>query len=60
MDKQEIAKKIQATVLLMAKDPKNTEHYHDLAKYYAMNNEFEKVASVYESLFSNIKRLSQI
>ena len=27
MEKQEIAKKIQDTVLMMAKDPKNTNHY---------------------------------
>ena len=50
MDKKDIEKKIQETVLLMAKEPKNTDYYHDLAKYYAMEGSFDKVTSVYESL----------
>ena len=50
MDKKELEKAIEKTVLKMAMDPKNTEHYHELAKYYAMDNQYEKVISVYESL----------
>ena len=50
MDKKEIEKAIEKTVLKMALEPNNTEHYHELAKYYAMNNQYEQVISVYESL----------
>ena len=50
MDKKELNKAIEKTVLKMAMEPKNTEHYHELAKYYAMDNQYEKVISVYESL----------
>ena len=50
MDKKELEKSIEKVVLKMAMDPKNTEHYHELAKYYAMDNQYEKVISVYESL----------
>ena len=37
MDKKELEKAIEKTVLKMAIEPKNTEHYHELAKYYAMD-----------------------
>ena len=50
MDKKELEQAIEKTVLKMALDPKNVENYHELAKYYAMDNQFEKVISVYESL----------
>ena len=50
MDKQELEKAIQKTVLKMALEPNNTEHYHELAKFYALDNQYEKVISVYESL----------
>ena len=50
MDKKELNKAIEKTVLKMALEPNNTEHYHELAKYYAMDNQYEKVISVYESL----------
>ena len=50
MDKKELNKAIEKTVLKMALEPKNTDHYHELAKYYAMDNQYEKVISVYESL----------
>ena len=50
MEAKELNKAIEKTVLKMAIEPKNTEHYHELAKYYAMDNQYEKVISVYESL----------
>ena len=50
MDKKELDRAIEKTVLKMAMEPKNTEHYHELAKYYALDNQYEKVISVYESL----------
>ena len=50
MDKKEISKAIEKTVLKMAMEPKNTDNYHELAKYYALDNQYEKVISVYESL----------
>ena len=50
MDKKELNKAIEKTVLKMALEPNNTDHYHELAKYYAMDNQYEKVISVYESL----------
>ena len=48
--KKELEKSIEKTVLKMAMDPKNTDLYHELAKYYALDNQYEKVISVYESL----------
>jgi tetratricopeptide (TPR) repeat protein len=50
MDKKDLDKAIEKTVLKMAIEPNNTENYHELAKYYAMASEYEKVISVYESL----------
>ena len=50
MDKKDIDKAIQKVVLKMALEPNNTDYYHELAKYYAMDNQYEKVISVYESL----------
>lgn len=47
MDKKEIEKNIQKTVLKMALEPNNTDNYHDLAKFYALDNQYEKVISVY-------------
>ena len=52
MDKQELNKNIEKTVLKMALEPNNVALYHELAKYYAMDNQFEKVISVYESLLA--------
>ena len=53
MENQEYIKKsIQKVVLAMARDPKNTELYHELAKYYAMQEDYDKVVSVYETLLS--------
>ena len=43
MDKQELNKNIEKTVLKMALEPNNVALYHELAKYYAMDNQFEKV-----------------
>ena len=43
MNEQEIKQAIQKTVIALAKDPKNPDHYHELAKYYAMSEEYEKV-----------------
>ena len=40
MDKKELNKAIEKTVLKMALEPKNTDHYHELAKYYAMDNQY--------------------
>ena len=48
MNEQEIKQAIQKTVIALAKEPKNADHYHELAKYYAMDNQYEKVISVYE------------
>ena len=42
MNEQEIKQAIQKTVIALAKDPKNPDHYHELAKYYAMSEEYEK------------------
>ena len=42
MDKKELDKAIQKVVLRMALDPKNIENYHELAKYYALDNQYEK------------------
>ena len=52
MDKKEIDKSIQKTVLKLAMEPKNPVHYHELAKLYAMDNQYEKVISVYETLLT--------
>ena len=52
MEKNELNKLIEKTVLKMALNPKNAEHYHELAKYYAADNQYEKVISVYESLLA--------
>jgi tetratricopeptide (TPR) repeat protein len=49
---EDIKKSIQKTVLAMAREPRNTEHYHELAKYYAMQEDYDKVVSVYESLLN--------
>ena len=48
----ELKQNIQKTVLAMARDPKNTEHYHELAKYYAMQEDYDKVISIYDTLLS--------
>src|SRR5574344_37822 len=52
MDKKELNNAIEKTVLKMALEPNNTDNYHELAKYYAMDNQYEKVVSVYESLLN--------
>ena len=52
MNEQEIKQAIQKTVIALAKDPKNPDHYHELAKYYAMSEEYEKVISIYDSLLA--------
>ena len=49
MDKKELNKAIEKTVLKMALEPNNTEHYHELAKYYAMDNQYEKVICIRKS-----------
>ena len=49
-NQEEIRQSIQKVVLAMARDPKNTENYHELAKYYALQEDYDKVISVYESL----------
>ena len=36
----EVKQAIQKTVIALAKDPKNPDHYHELAKYYAMSKEY--------------------
>lgn len=36
----------------MAQNPSDAENYHNLAKLYAMDNKFDKVISVYESLLN--------
>ena len=33
---KDIKQSIQKVVLAMARDPKNTENYHELARYYAI------------------------
>ena len=48
MDKKELNKEIEKTVLKMAMEPNNTDHYHELAKYYAMDNQYEKQSSQQE------------
>ena len=50
MEKKELDRAIEKTVLKMALEPTNVVHYHELAKLYAMDNQYEKVISVYESL----------
>ena len=45
MDKKELDKLIEKAVLKMALDPNNIEHYHELAKYYAMDNQYENANS---------------
>ena len=46
----EIKQSIQKIVLAMARDPNNTENYHELARYYAMQENYDKVLSIYETL----------
>ena len=48
MEKKELEKAIEKTVLRMALDPKNTDNYHELAKYYAMDNQYEKVIQYFK------------
>ena len=50
MNEQETKQEIQKTVIALAKEPKNPDHYHELAKYYAMQEQYDKVISIYESL----------
>ena len=38
-NQEEIRQSIQKVVLAMARDPKNTENYHELAKYYALQED---------------------
>jgi len=52
MNEQEIKQAIQKTVIALAKEPQNAEHYHELAKYYAMQEQYDKVISIYESLLA--------
>ena len=52
MDEKEIKQEIQKTVIALARDPQNPEHYHQLAKFYAMQEEYEKVISIYENLLA--------
>ena len=51
-NQEEIRKSIQKVVLAMAKEPNNTENYHELAKYYAIQEDYDKVISIYETLLS--------
>ena len=52
MNEQEIKQAIQKTVIALAKEPKNPDHYHELAKYYAMLEQYDKVISIYDSLLA--------
>ncbi len=52
VDTSEIKKQIDETIMKMAMEPTNPDHYHALANLYALDNNFDKVASVYESLLS--------
>ena len=49
---QQLQQDLNATILAMAQNPSDAENYHNLAKLYAMNNSFDKVISVYDSLLS--------
>ena len=49
---KEIDQELNSTILAMAQDPSNADNYHTLAKLYAMDNKFDKVISVYESLLN--------
>lgn len=50
MENKEINAKIEETILAIAKEPKNTEHYHSLANLYGMDSKFDQMISTYESL----------
>ncbi len=41
----EINAKIQETILAIAKEPKNVEHYHNLANLYGMDSKFDSMIS---------------
>ena len=49
---KDIQHDLNTTIMAMAQDPGNAQNYHTLAKLYAMDNKFDKVISVYESLLN--------
>ena len=50
--RQQLEQDLNTTILAMAQDPTNAQNYHNLARLYALDEKYDKVTSVYESLLN--------